>query len=296
MVVIRTLLFLYAESPVHAGGDTSVGGLDLPMQRETGTGLPVIWGQSLKGALRAHARSTWGPTDPRIVALFGDPPPSGPDTAEVKPGTLSVGDAQLAAFPVPTLRETFAWATSPLALGRLRRRAGLVELAGAAPSVSPTATDDTALAASDSWIGDRTVLGPYVLPCETDDAATQWARWLAATALPDGGDFDYFRAKVRRDLIVVGDGVLTALSRECAELTPRIQLHEDRKAVRHGPFHSEYLPAETILAALIEAPDGGTALNDLSSLLAGRVLRVGGDESIGKGLLWCRLTGPGDSP
>jgi CRISPR/Cas system CMR subunit Cmr4 (Cas7 group RAMP superfamily) len=30
--------------------------------------------------------------------------------------------------------------------------------------------------------------------------------------------------------------------------------------------------------------------------VTGQVLRVGGDESIGKGLLWCRLNGPGGSP
>lgn len=281
---------------MHAGGDTSVGGLDLPMQREIGTGLPVIWGQSLKGALRAHARKVWGPTDTRISRLFGDPPPTGPDTADPKPGVLAVGDAQLAAFPVPTLRETFAWTTSPLVLGRLRRRAGLVTTIGAVPAASPAATDDTALAASDGWAGDRSVLGPYVLGCTPDPAVTDWAAWLAATALPDSADFGYFRTKLHRDLVVVGDALLTALSRECAELTPRIQLHQDRKAVHHGPFHCEYLPTETILAALIEAPNDELAVHDLSDLLSGQVLRVGGNESIGKGLLWCRLDVPGGSP
>ncbi len=124
--MVRALLFLYAESPIHAGADSSVGALDLPIQREVGTGLPVIWGQSLKGALRSHARDRWGPEHPRVAQLFGDPPPSGADAQPAKPGRLSVGDAHLVAFPVPTMRATFAWLTSPLVLGRLRRRAGLV--------------------------------------------------------------------------------------------------------------------------------------------------------------------------
>jgi len=273
---------------VHAGGDTAVGAVDLPIQREAGTGLPVIWGQSLKGALRSHARAAWGSDDQRIVQLFGDPPPSGPDS-EVRPGGLSVGDAYLAAFPVPTLRETFAWATSPLVLGRLRRRAGLVDGADlAAPPKIPEAAGDTCLVAGDGWVGERTVLGPYVLRGERDDATAAWARWLAATALPTGDDFTFFRTKLGRDLVVVGDAVLPALSRECAEVTPRVQLRDDSKTVRHGPFHTEYLPTETVLVALLET---GTSaqLAELDRLLSGRVLRVGGDESIGKGLLWCRL-------
>ena len=49
------LLYLYAESPVHTGAADSVDVLDLPVQREAATGYPVIWGQSLKGALRQAA-------------------------------------------------------------------------------------------------------------------------------------------------------------------------------------------------------------------------------------------------
>ena len=52
----RALLFLYAETPVHAGADTGLGALDLPIQREVTTGLPIIKGESLKGALRERLR------------------------------------------------------------------------------------------------------------------------------------------------------------------------------------------------------------------------------------------------
>src|SRR5688572_8231833 len=109
------VLLLYAESPVHAGASDSVGLLDLPIQREVTTSYPVIWGQSLKGALRQAAGE-----HPEVPAVFGSA--LGGDREATTAGQLAVGDAQLVAMPVPTLQRTFAWATSTIALTRLARR------------------------------------------------------------------------------------------------------------------------------------------------------------------------------
>ncbi|KXK59006.1 hypothetical protein AWW66_26615 [Micromonospora rosaria] len=308
--MVHALLFLYAESPVHAGADGALGDLDLPIQREAGTGLPVVWGQSLKGALRSHARTRWGRSDPRITVLFGDPPPGvtadgdsaagsdstvgrggAPQTRSPRPGSLSVGDAHLVAFPAATVRDTFAWVTSPLALGRLHRRLRLLDRQGPRADV-PRPTGESMLAASDDWTHPRAVVGPYVTDCQSDDATRQWAGWLADTGLPDADEFGYFQAKLRRDLLVVTDGLLAPLTRDCAEVTPRVQLEENRKIVRHGPFHTEYLPAETLLVSLLEAPDAAT-LETVDGLVTGQILHLGGNETIGKGLVWGRLTSGG---
>src|SRR5216683_7647275 len=115
-------LFLYAETPIHPGGSESIGAVDLPVQRETTTDLPTIWGSTLKGALRAWA----SPKGERVVQkVFGSPPPRVGSSGPPEPGWLAVGDARLVAFPAPTLQETFAWVTAPLALARLARLASL---------------------------------------------------------------------------------------------------------------------------------------------------------------------------
>lgn len=288
------LLFLYAESPVHAGADSSLGVLDLPIQREAGTGLPVIWGQSLKGALRSHFRPLWPPAN--LVELFGAEPPAAGSSAggSLKPGTLSVGDAQLAAMPVPTLVDTYAWVTSSLVLGRLERKAGLVGLSTPSKSVNKTA-DKNCLVAGTQWAQPITVLGPYVVNGRHDDAVAEWARWLSTTALSPTAIPKFFRAKLETDLIAVADSVLVAITNECAELAPRIQLEQKSKTVKHGPFYSEYLPTETILAALLEF-ENPQHLNDLRNGLDNHVLRIGGDETIGKGLMWCRFAEAGAQP
>jgi CRISPR-associated protein Cmr4 len=311
VVVIELLLYLYAESPVHAGAADSLGMLDLPVQREATTGYPVIWGQSLKGALRqaageAGAARGWGPAT--LTEVFGSAP-VGPDERgrESSAGALAVGDAQLVAMPVPTLQRTFAWATSELALGRLARKYAALLRGGAAvatatvsppPERIPAVADGQGMAASGEWAkggSHAEVLGPCLVEFgeQPNQDLVAWANRLASDAVGDEPLFAPFAGKLRQDLLLVGSDVMPALLRECTELTARVQLG-DHKTVQNGPFYSEYLPAETILAAALslrETDRAGAHLAALTTLLQGSLLQVGGDETLGKGLVWTRFVG-----
>lgn len=152
------MLTLLAETPVHAGGPESLAAVDLPIQREAATGLPVIWGQSLKGALR----QAWRDAElPGQEAVFGSPPPGEGSTGEgsLTKGVISVGDAQLLLFPAATLRQVFAWVTAPLLLNRLCRKLRLLSTdPGGAFTVAP---DGYGLGTS-GWRGAQ-VIGPFLL-------------------------------------------------------------------------------------------------------------------------------------
>ncbi|MEV4565129.1 type III-B CRISPR module RAMP protein Cmr4 [Nonomuraea sp. NPDC049419] len=270
------MLFLYAETPVHAGADTGSGVIGLPIQREVATGLPIIKGESLKGALREHFRG-----EPARIEMFGsDPPTSGGETS---PGAVRVHEAQLVAFPAPTTEGTFTWVTSPLAQARLGRKIGLAGLSLPDP---PKASDASCLVTRERAAD--LVVGPYVVGTQRSEELRAWAEQVAEHALPDQ---KYFREKFARDMINGGDELLAGVSRECAPVVARIQLNgaaeQPTKTVNSGPFYSEYLPGESLLAALVEG--SRDHLDVLAKLLDGKVLRVGGDESIGKGLMWCRL-------
>jgi len=289
--VTEFLLYLYAESPVHTGAADSADVLDLPVQREASTGYPVIWGQSLKGALRQAARDVNWPRD-QVNAVFGsDIEDLGPDR-QTTPGVLAVGDAQLVAMPVPTLRRTFAWLTSDIALGRLARKYSQV---GRDPLPVPQVAPDTGRAADGAWTASASeVLGSCLvrLGDERDEQLAAWAELLARDALGDAAGFVPFAAKIRGDLIMAGSEVAPILLRECTEQAVRVQLARDSKTVQNGPFYSEYLPAETILAAALTLRGTGDTEDnqaDLRHLLHGQLLRIGGDETLGKGLMWGRL-------
>jgi CRISPR-associated protein Cmr4 len=284
----QALLYLYTDGPVHPGGSSSRGEVDLPIQREATTTLPVIWGQSLKGALRDQARTSgWKGSD--LIEVFGDEPPE-KSGGTLTPGSVSFGDARLVAFPAPATQNTFAWLTSPLLLGRLQR---LHALAGNELAFPGLPANDEEYVGGEAW-SDRIGLGDYILKAAEGEAIGQFAEKLAEAALPAA--FKWLIGKFKRDLLVVGDGVLVDCARDYAEVVHRVQLKADSKNVAEGPWVEEYLPAETLLVAhlqMLDEAEAGNTLQKLMSLLDNKATRIGGDESVGKGIVWCRIESGG---
>ncbi|MGH3929949.1 MAG: type III-B CRISPR module RAMP protein Cmr4, partial [Pseudonocardiaceae bacterium] len=238
----RRLLTLLAETPVHAGGPESLAAVDLPIQREAATGLPVIWGQSLKGALRQAWR------DARLdneVAAFGSRPPKRPKPAKngsaqdgparggpaqdvsaqevsaeaaddgepggpLVKGAISVGDAQLLLFPAATFRQVFSWVTTPLLLSRLGRKLRLLG-ADPGPAFNVTITGGYGIGAS-GWAGSQ-VIGPFFQNIRADDQASAIGKALAQLVCPDGSAFSFTWQKMTEDLLVVEDSTMTGLAK-----------------------------------------------------------------------------------
>ena len=291
------LLYLYVESPLHAGGPDAEGSVDLPIQREAATGYPVVWGQSLKGALRQAARGArW--EDSLVNRLFGKMAGGeGEPGVNTSAGALSVGDAQLLALPVPTLRNTFAWATSTLALNRLARKHRFARTGHELPAV-PTVKETEGRCGTAGWQQERgQVLGPCLVRMmrseEEKDPVSTWAELIAEEAIGDESHMTVPAAKFREDLLLVGSDVMSQLVRECTEQSVRVQLDPDTKTVKNGPFTSEYLPTETVLVSTLALRGSGKDheqhQEQLKKLLHGAVHQVGGDETLGKGLVWTRL-------
>jgi CRISPR-associated protein Cmr4 len=300
MVMERRLLTLLAETPVHAGGPESLAAVDLPIQREAATGLPVIWGQSLKGALRQAWRDAKLPDE---EAAFGSRPPRRSESAEgeaevesaeseddggagraLTKGAISVGDAQLLLFPAATLRQVFGWVSAPLLLSRLGRK---VCLLGADPGTALTATITGGYGlGAPGWEGAQ-VIGPFAENIRADARAGAIGAVLARLVCPDLPAFDFTRRKMSGDVLLVADSTIAGLARMGTDVVARVQLEYESKKVAHGPFYSEHLPAETVLAALLAG--AGEHLDRLAALLDGKPLQLGGDETTGKGVLWCRV-------
>lgn len=288
------LLYLYAESPVHAGGSDTDGVIDLPIQREASTGYPVIWGQSLKGALRQAWRDRQL-TDETLV--FG----SAEDSATpAGAGRLSVGDAQLVAMPAPTLRRTFAWVTSALALSRLTRK--YARLGHKVPPV-PQPAADSCLAIDAPWCSKAAeAIGVAVTSIEAKSPGStdlkDWAARLSDDCVGSSTGMATMSTKLREDLITAGDDLAGLLFTRGTEISVRVQLKPDEKTVAKGPFIAEYLPTDTILAASLSLRDGTPQhLKDLQAMLgtasSPRLIQIGGNETIGKGLVWTALVESG---
>ncbi len=303
------LLFLFADSPIHAGSGRALGGVDLPLQRERRTDYPIIQGSGIKGMLRAAIGSARGGDARWMEEVFGPPT----ERASEHAGAVAVGDARLLLLPLRSLVGVYGWVTSPDVLARFIRDCRIVgvEPPGPVPSVKGEAE---ALVTSDALVAGGPgkgviVLEEFTFTARIDPAASQVAQWLAENALPDGPEYEYWREGVRRRLAVLHENAFRDFARLSTEVVTRIRLDPSTKTVEEGALWTEeYLPADTLLYAPVFASmsrvprtdrsqgsqgarpprSGRQILEELTSAALHRV-QVGGNETIGRGLAAIRF-------
>jgi CRISPR-associated protein Cmr4 len=297
MFQAQRLVFYYATSPLHMGAGQAVGAIDNPIQREVHTDHPLLAGSGIKGALRHHLQRAWaGEQAGLVLRLFG------PDSANASDyaGALSFGDASIVAFPVRCARRAYVYATSPMALGRLKRQAAAAGVA-CGWAVPPVAAGQALLAgAAAASEHKRLLLEVFDFDARTDDsAARQVAEWLAGHALPAGPENDYFRKKLKDDLVVLTDADFGHFVRHATVVEPHVRIKDETgTADPGGLFYTENLPPESLLAGLAMAsPERSTrgaldasavlaqVFNAATGILHGQPLQFGGDASTGRGLV-----------
>jgi CRISPR-associated protein Cmr4 len=294
------LTFYYAVSPVHMGAGSAIGAIDNPIQREVHTLHPMLAGSGLKGALRHHFSRVWK-KDELIKRIFG------PDTnASDFAGALSLSDAQLVALPVRSLKGAYVYATCPLVLARVKR---LAQLAGVGANWTPPAVAaDTALTANgEIKSGDPLILEAFEFKAEAG-MATEIAEWLSENALPAGEEHQFFRNKIKTDLVILTDTDFAHFARHAMVVEPHVRIDDDSGTADDGGlFYTENLPPESILLGLAQASverfkkvngspradllDADTILRRVfdgdgdKPGISDKLLQIGGDATTGRGLV-----------
>jgi len=329
------LMHLHAETPVHAGGAAADGVVDEPIQRELPSGLPTIWAQSLKGAIKDVLREA-GRDD--LVQMLGSEPGETP----LVPSSVDIVDAMLVALPVPTLHSMFTWATSPLLLSRLDRRLAATGAAGLLPPLPGTTLfppGDDVFVAPAVDAGPTIQHGPVVQPVAPGTATPAvMARRGShredtakvespAPPVPEAGRVlafgghalrasaqagvaelaswlannvaaergVYHREHLRRHLVLVHDEVLGSLGVECMEVQPRVQLHRD-PAQRKTVAQGPFFSEYLPTDTLLSAVLlGPQEILQGIAATVGEMITIGGHATIGRGLMWVRWTGPQDA-
>lgn len=224
------MLYLYVETPLHAGMGSTVGVVDLPIQRERVTHYPCVPGPGLKGALRAEGELAQAEM---IADVFG------PDTKNARDhaGAVSFGDAKLLLFPVRSLRGVFVWTTSVAVLSRYARDLAAVGIKGF-PEI-PDAPGPSKASASD-WkaisAGDKAVLEEYCFSHSLagDTATRSIAEWLATNALSTGTEYGHFRTELMRRLVVLSEDEFRDFTQFATEVVTRVHLDLETKTVKPG--------------------------------------------------------------
>lgn len=294
MFQASSILFLYVETPLHAGGGAGLGAVDMSIQRERVTGYPLVQASGLKGALR----SVTGEGDD-VNIVFG---PDGHEHA----GAVSFGDARLLLFPVRSLVGVFGWTTSRDVLARFRRDAKEVGLN--VPPLPDAPEGDAALVSPDCRLvpegESQLVLEEFAFTIQKSKEVEKLAEWLRDEALPQGDEYGYWHEKLPRSLVILPEDDFRDFTLHATEVVTRVRLKRETKTVEGGALWTEeHLPADTLLYAPVLASAPRQRPDDLpltwkdkgardvlakAKELALDYLQLGGEETVGRGMVRLR--------
>ena len=310
MFKVAKPVFLIVETPLHAGSGSDLGAVDLPIQRERHTDFPNVEGSSVTGCFREafeEASETKEITvdgkkaNVRELIRFTSVPEDGSDGA----GDLGFTDARLLLFPVKSMKGIFAWITCPRVLRQFKND---LSLCGITPGKAVPDTKGI-IPGADVAISQKVILEEYTFDLPGSNQLKEFAEWLAGKVLPSGDEYNYWREKMKKDIVVLEDDDFRDFVQLSTEVITRTKISPKTGTVETGAlFTEEYLPSETILYTLVlatpvmraEDKKNGTlkankpedeAANVLEYFTNGLpgVIQMGGNATIGKGLVRTRI-------
>jgi CRISPR-associated protein Cmr4 len=251
-------LYLYALDPTHIGaGGYRMGRVDLTILRDAGSNLPKVPGSSINGATRsaaiyslpddqrqramAYARATIdeknknhphkGSQDP-VASIFGYA--EGDAEGESRIGVVSFRDAEILAFPVPTMLGP-RWVTT----------AHLLENAGCTKVPRP-ASEEQVIVQAGAAAPKRLNLGWLLLSAEAKEISFP----ESTKGLPV---FDHIRER----LVVVHDNIFPAIVNANLETRTSVSIDFETGAAAEGAlFTYEATPRGTLFRGQVDVDDG----------------------------------------
>ena len=289
------ILYLFTRTPLHVGAGSSVGAIDLPVQRERHSRHPIIPGSSIKGVLRYVAQSLDELEKSKINDMFGPELVGENAEKDARAGDITFGEARPLAFPVRSAKGAFAYVTCPLVLRRFARDTGkdLPELDHPA--------DQHCLAGQKVTLpAKKVVLEEYAFA--SDGAFPEaWENALADVVN------DPVWKEARGRLVLLSDGDFSHFVATATEISQHVKIDPKTGSVAQGAlFNLESVPAETLFFApvhVIKRPRatlkkkaGGekeiyttdTAKELVALIERHPVLQFGGNSTTGRG--FCSLT------
>lgn len=303
------IMFLMAETPMHAGSGDSLGIVDLPIQRERHTSFPKIEASSLKGSMREHFERQIVKedeykkkseeeriklsTENKIKAAFGDEGSQGGESS--KAGCLGFTDARLLLFPVKSMKGVFAWITCPKIIAKFNEE---LKLAGIDKSFDIPNGNIVAIGNNLKVNTENIILEEYTFKVNKNEGeknqVNDLGEWLALSFYNGEG---YFAEKLKKDIVVLEDDDFRDFVNLSTEVITRTKIDNETGTVADGAlFTEEYLPAESIMYSLVlTAPEFAEKretfetedkvnkfFNDFVN--DNPVMQIGGNATLGKGI------------
>ncbi len=303
--------FIEVRTPLHSGSGSELGVIDLPIQRERTTGYPKIEGSSLKGALRERFKQSVKEGSLKeereckdiVEALFG--PEDNTEDSNYK-SALSFTDAKILLFPVRSAKGIFVWTTSKSVLENFAENIELTGLENPFKGIEipPSGVSDKELLFNDS----KLMLEDYAIDITWDTNKNEVMKITDALLkyLP------LSKESFEKRFVILKDEDFKYFVTHATEVVARTRISLHTGTVDEGAlWYEEFIPEKTVFYSLAlatklfvekklfteecrdffgskESEQAKKAIEVFKNWADGRILQIGGDETIGKGI--CKIT------
>ncbi len=285
-----SILTMYAISPCHAGSGTSIGTVDLPIQRERHTNWPVIASSGVKGAMRAQFdklkcmiqnNSEKIQVEDLTKKVFGTDKDESKEDNCGYAGSVIVSDAKILAFPMRSNIAPFVWITCTSVLNRLVKDINLTENN---ISIGPVVgiEEEKAIILKGDISEENVLLEDIEVTIESSDSIKEKLSPV----------LKYLEQAKR--LLLVSDKVFDYCVSYCTSITAQIQIDQATGTAKNGSLrYQEELPADTIMYCVIFWRNSFKPEAELLSetikcwikeKIMNRYIQIGGDETCGRGI------------
>lgn len=299
--------FIEVRTPLHSGSGSELGVIDLPIQRERTTGYPKIEGSSLKGALRERfkqleeegsLKEEVNKCEKIVEVLFG--PEDSTEDSNYK-SALSFTDAKILLFPVRSAKGIFVWTTSKSVLEDFAENIKLTDSKKdpfKGIEIPQSGVSDKNLLFNDS----KLLLEDYAIDINWDDNGNKVSGIAEALSkyLP------FSKESFEKRFVILKDEDFKYFVTHATEVVARTRINSDTGTVdEHALWYEEFVPEKAIFYSLAlatklftkecseffgskESEQAKKAIDVFTKWADGRILQIGGDETIGKGI--CKIT------
>lgn len=287
-----SLLIIQAITSIHPGIGRTVGTVDMPVQRDF-LGFPEIASTSIKGAWRSYVHNVY--RDSTEKKIFGDDGPS----------NVSILDAKVLLTPVRSLKGIILGSTSTLMLKKLK---SYLEIGGDRfdknndieafkEILSKVISNSRSINMDECYISAN--IEKYnikdIINSSEDSVLVNEDFKLKILGKQSELERIIQSLDLRNDLlnyndvILVHDDVYSQLVNRSIIRQTRVKLREEAKTVEAGPWTEEHIPEGTVFYTLLFYKS--EIKNDVHSTFNDKFLIIGGDETVGKGIVYTRLVG-----
>lgn len=287
---MKSILILETMSPLHAGSETSLGLVDKPVQREKVTDFPVIYGSSLKGAIREFIEENdlTSEEKQKFYELFG---PEGEGENNYA-SAITISDAKILLFPISSVKDIYTYITCPFVLKRFLNDCKILNEQVTIQMPDLNIDDNTVYINSGNSkiiVNNFVVLSEFQFNIKKDEKLDSL--------------FSYLSQKIGADInkiCIISDNNFKYFTKYYTEIMPRVKIGEngttDTDKGGGNLWYEENIPIYTVFYSLINVfknrntDEKKTSNEELYKFFKQKfenlkTFIIGGNKTIGKGIV-----------